>query len=313
MSGTYIGPFGRILPVPEDYDLPQSPKSPSLEMLARKMPPLPDMRLAFGSDPTPGFTDPNLYSRSQKPNTSSRTRVGRTLPGVSQLLSPVSPSTGDASFPSRFGTGSPSEPSSGYPSPRPDEHNAQSYSRSGGHTSHGQTPQGSHFQSPYGNLVREPLPQRMASRPYTASYPSNLDHQRPSWEPSLPTPSSTPSSALFQWPMAQRPEYRPAAPPPAQASRGTASTIPPVLKVVGEETIPGEGPCHLYADGSHVKKYIDGEVVNPQWGITKAGKPRKRLAQACMTCREKKIKCDPGDEKCIQCDKSGKDCHFHTP
>jgi len=312
MSETYIGPFGRILPIPKDYSLPQSSKSPSPEMLARKMPPLPDMRLAFGSDPTPGFTDPNLYSRYQKPNASSRTQLGGTLPGVSQLLSPVSPSAGDASFSSRFGTGSPSEPSSGYPSPRPDEYSAQSYSRSGGHTSHGQTPRGSHFQSPYGNLVREPLPQSMTHRQYPASYPSNFDHPRQSWQPSLPTPSSTPSSARFQWPMAQSSGSRPAAHQAGSHSRATASTVPPVLKVVGEETIPGEGPCHLYADGSHVKKFIDGEMVNPQWGITKAGKPRKRLAQACMTCREKKIKCDPGDQKCIQCDKSGRDCHFHT-
>ncbi|KAF3054090.1 hypothetical protein E8E11_011495 [Didymella keratinophila] len=53
---------------------------------------------------------------------------------------------------------------------------------------------------------------------------------------------------------------------------------------------------------------IDGEPVNPSWGITKAGKPRKRLAQACLTCREKKIKCEPGYPKCHQCAKSQRVC-----
>ncbi|ROW08897.1 hypothetical protein VMCG_02865 [Cytospora schulzeri] len=57
--------------------------------------------------------------------------------------------------------------------------------------------------------------------------------------------------------------------------------------------LPGEGLCYFYDDGSHCKTVIDGEAVNAHWGVTKAGKPRKRLAIACVTCREKKIKCDP--------------------
>lgn len=68
----------------------------------------------------------------------------------------------------------------------------------------------------------------------------------------------------------------------------------------------------MYDDGTHVKKVIDGEAVNAQWGVTKAGKPRKRLAIACLTCREKKIKCDPDEPKCVQCDKSGRECRFQT-
>ncbi|KID60974.1 serine/threonine-protein kinase Sgk2, partial [Metarhizium brunneum ARSEF 3297] len=54
--------------------------------------------------------------------------------------------------------------------------------------------------------------------------------------------------------------------------------------------VPGEGMCYFYDDGSHCKTVIDGEVVNSHWGVTKAGKPRKRLAIACIPCREKKIK-----------------------
>ncbi|KAJ4377378.1 hypothetical protein N0V83_000203 [Neocucurbitaria cava] len=61
-------------------------------------------------------------------------------------------------------------------------------------------------------------------------------------------------------------------------------------------------------DGTYCRAIIDGEPVNPSWGITKAGKPRKRLAQACLTCREKKIKCEPGYPKCHQCAKSQRVC-----
>lgn len=74
--------------------------------------------------------------------------------------------------------------------------------------------------------------------------------------------------------------------------------------------VPGEGLCYFYDDGTHCKTVIDGEVVNAHWGVTKAGKPRKRLAIACITCREKKIKCDPDYPRCIQCDKFGRVCKF---
>ncbi len=42
--------------------------------------------------------------------------------------------------------------------------------------------------------------------------------------------------------------------------------------------VPGEGMCYFYDDGTHCKTVIDGEPVNAHWGVTKAGKPRKRLA-----------------------------------
>ena len=74
--------------------------------------------------------------------------------------------------------------------------------------------------------------------------------------------------------------------------------------------VPGEGMCYFYDDGSHCKTVIDGEVVNAHWGVTKAGKPRKRLAIACVTCREKKIKCDPDYPRCVQCEKFGRVCKF---
>ncbi|KAI0403634.1 hypothetical protein F4802DRAFT_279809 [Xylaria palmicola] len=74
--------------------------------------------------------------------------------------------------------------------------------------------------------------------------------------------------------------------------------------------VPGEGSCYFYDDGSHCKAMIDGEAVNAHWGVTKAGKPRKRLAIACVTCREKKIKCDPDFPRCMQCEKFGRTCKF---
>ncbi|KAF9880988.1 hypothetical protein CkaCkLH20_01138 [Colletotrichum karsti] len=74
--------------------------------------------------------------------------------------------------------------------------------------------------------------------------------------------------------------------------------------------VPGEGLCYFYDDGSHCKTVIDGEAVNAHWGVTKAGKPRKRLAIACVTCREKKIKCDPDYPRCVQCEKFGRICKF---
>lgn len=88
------------------------------------------------------------------------------------------------------------------------------------------------------------------------------------------------------------------------SSRGSVRTS----RCVGQREIPGEGMCWVYEDGTYCRVVIDGEAVNPSWGITKAGKPRKRLAQACLTCREKKIKCEPGYPKCHQCAKSQRHC-----
>lgn len=79
-------------------------------------------------------------------------------------------------------------------------------------------------------------------------------------------------------------------------------------RLIGQRDIPGEGSCYIYEDGTYCRAVIDGEPVNPSWGITKAGKPRKRLAQACLTCREKKIKCEPDFPKCHQCAKSQRVC-----
>ncbi|CRK36510.1 hypothetical protein BN1708_016531, partial [Verticillium longisporum] len=89
----------------------------------------------------------------------------------------------------------------------------------------------------------------------------------------------------------QRPAPVPAlAQPAAAASTVTSEGLPSkdglgpkiwtgthfLPRFVRAAEVPGEGPCYFYDDGSHCKTVIDGEAVNPHWGVTKAGKPRKR-------------------------------------
>jgi hypothetical protein len=113
-------------------------------------------------------------------------------------------------------------------------------------------------------------------------------------------------------------------PPPTPASTVNSDGVPSkdglgpkiwtgthfLPRFVRAAEVPGEGLCYFYDDGSHCKTVIDGEAVNAHWGVTKAGKPRKRLAIACITCREKKIKCDPDYPRCVQCEKFGRTCRF---
>ncbi|KAK3707658.1 hypothetical protein LTR37_012006 [Vermiconidia calcicola] len=79
-------------------------------------------------------------------------------------------------------------------------------------------------------------------------------------------------------------------------------------KYIGVKEVPGEGSYHLYEGGYRIPTHVDGEQVNPAWGLTKANKPRKRLALACLDCREKKIKCEPGATSCLQCEKAKRTC-----
>jgi hypothetical protein len=79
-------------------------------------------------------------------------------------------------------------------------------------------------------------------------------------------------------------------------------------KYLGVQEVPGEGQFHMYEGGYRIPTQVDGENVNPAWGLTKANKPRKRLAMACLDCREKKIKCEPGANSCLQCEKAKRPC-----
>nr|POE72851.1 putative transcriptional regulatory protein [Quercus suber] len=93
------------------------------------------------------------------------------------------------------------------------------------------------------------------------------------------------------------------------SSSHNASSGPECQRLyLGVKEIPGEGHFHLYDGGYRIPTQIDGEQVNPAWGLTKANKPRKRLALACLDCREKKIKCEPGANSCVQCEKAKRPC-----
>lgn len=166
------------------------------------------------------------------------------------------------------------------------------------------------------------------SRPLTTpTYPSTTHQQLPfspprsevsrasfTQAPPLPSPH-TPS----QWKYAhtesvglssqhvRQPYSEPFSPPRAQIDVQQHAKV-----VVQESVVDGKGLCYIYSDGTICPKSINGDTVNPKWGTTKAGKPRKRLGQACNTCREKKIRCDPQVPKCAQCQKFGRDCKFET-
>lgn len=83
-------------------------------------------------------------------------------------------------------------------------------------------------------------------------------------------------------------------------------------RYIGIKEIPGEGHFHCYEGGYRLPTQVDGEQVNPAWGLTKANKPRKRLAMACLDCREKKIKCEPGATSCLQCEKARRPCRRYV-
>lgn len=340
MSRTYLGPFGRYLPVLDDNEPfgPELVEPPSegtnLTMTTYQLPPptLPT-RLQFGTDLSPGSTEPTRYNAMGYTRTFHETHASvydeqhrRTysyheqLPSVSQLLTPGSQSS------------IPTSPFSPQHSPDLSE------SRSAHPSSHrnaapGGFPNHARFaQMPLQAHSRETVPPR--SEEYHVITPTS--HH----SPALNSPQETPPTHYQAY--SEQNRHVVYGPPSVQAAPlnapgqyyQTASqsyghlptflvgstpsrqnfghSLKPLPQVVDEQEIPGEGPCWVYADGSTCKKVIDGEEVNAQWGITKAGKPRKRLAIACTTCREKKIKCDPGTPKCVQCDKFGRECRFTT-
>ena len=249
MSDTYIGSFGRILPISGRPTEPSPSEKPSRTIVSTA-PRLPlPTKSNFGSDP--GHYEPGSSAKKTLPGT--RPNSHEKLPSLNQLLTP-----------GFTGTGSP--------------------------FSFKKTKLESHQRSDIGHLKST-----FTSLPVSQS---RYD--------SIPAPSSSPYEHSYQDP-SHGYSYM-----STDARRPASNPTKPVLKVVGEQNIQGEGICYLYEDGSHVKKYIDGETVNAQWGVTKAGKPRKRLAIACINCREKKIRCDPGEPKCVQCDRSGRECRFQT-
>ena len=360
MSRTYIGPFGRILPLlgdkePEQQSLPVD--ETRTNMTTFQLPP--PERLQFGSDATPGFTEPMRYNtisqsiRTHEPNNPSYNEQPQSsrreqLPAISHLFKPGSRSS------------APPSPYSPHHSPR-----RPTLPSDGRSSVPDQNGQGRHYATYQGSSTASRLPAQAQlpadvnqrrdgyrASPTTQQFPSssyiplqvpNLSSYRayPEQNPQMASTPQTPRLAtlsttqpqqvtLMNTPLPQpvypvnaslqyyqdhSTNYTLASSPalsPEQDEKGLENTIKPLPRLVGERNVPGEGPSWVYEDGTTCKKVIDGEPVNAQWGVTKAGKPRKRLAIACTTCREKKIKCDPASPKCLQCEKFGRDCRFTT-
>ncbi len=306
-------------------------------MATYQLPP-PTARLQFAGEGGQGFSEPNRYETTShtrrhqeryRPSFEDQPRriYHEPLPSVSQLLTPGSQSSIPASPYSPQHSPDPSEVGSthlssgrnvlserpaqagGYPynngyDPLPPQQLGRENIIDSRANDYHTIPPASRHQPSYSNaLAANP-------QPYT-SYPDPTRRASQSNQPRPIAPLNSPN----QYYQAQAPSYEVSPSPLSDRGangRELAKLVKPSARVVGERVIPGEGPCWVYEDGSTCKKVIDGETVNAQWGVTKAGKPRKRLAIACTTCREKKIKCDPGDPKCAQCEKYLRVCRFTT-
>ena len=79
-----------------------------------------------------------------------------------------------------------------------------------------------------------------------------------------------------------------------------------------DDKVHGKAPSTTPIKQSNRPKTATDVPSDSPWGLTKAGKARKRLEQACVSCRKKKTKCEPtsSSSKCSPCEKSGSECHF---
>ena len=344
-SRTYIGPFGRILPLPEGSEPEPLPRPLGEDRSGVQ---LPQPALNFGSDTQLGVTDPMRYNTSSVPRAPQDTRLQygedpkplarETLPPVRQLLTPrTQPSIPASPYSSQQHSPGSSQTKSSLASSR-----HSSIPQQNPETFHG--PQSAYHQQTSNpglgpnapdlsqmGLYNQPasyLPAQQAATGY-ATYPSvapqvayQTQHPNAVSNLSMPRyPGYQPERGLSVNPPRQQyyagnpSGYSFAGNPGSSSVLGQqlpSITAKPAPKVIREDIIPGEGPVWVYQDGTTCPKVIDGEPVNAEWGVTKAGKPRKRLAIACTSCRDKKIKCEPAEPKCVQCEKFGRECKFTT-
>ena len=366
MSRTYIGPFGRILPI-LDGNEPEQQQFPIDEtrtnMATYQLPP--PERLQFGSDTSPGFTEPNRYntiSQSRRPqettspvyNEQPRSSPHEQLPPVRQLFSPPSSNIQPSQYPPQHDANLSQRRSTLPSDPRSIPDQPAQVTQYPYQSSLPQPPLPSQLQTQISTNVRnelrnnpsgrQPPPspynshQALSANSYPASYPAYSErppqipysvalqtHHAPPPNPphthrSPPLDAPRPQQVIPMNVSVQYYQENPAdydvspssIPGHEQSPQAAENNVKPMARVVGEADVAGQGPSWVYEDGTTCKKIIDGEEVNAQWGVTKAGKPRKRLAIACTTCREKKIKCDPAEPKCVQCEKFGRECRFTT-
>ena len=337
MSHNAVEPLERWYPVLDDRKTSrferrsEYPQDQPIRMSRVPIQLPPPSALQLGLDPgRQSLTEPKMYG--------SRCRSSRTmdfpkainreqLPPVSQLLTPSSQSSLPSSpFSPQYRLDSPSLTKSFQPSSSPswppdsyDRIHPLPYPESLNTPPLG--PPHRKFSYPNQTSVTTRLPLRTTSYPYGAS--REHEHGNAAYSSYAQRSHSDPSPYQHVQPVhlgqsdeslrydieeRRRPSNNTRSRNRSQHSDSSNAQCVP--RAVREEVIPGEGPCYVYEDGSHCRKVIDGETVNASWGVTKAGKPRKRLAVACMTCREKKIKCDPNWPKCVQCDKFGRECKF---
>ena len=314
MSGFYVGPFGRMLPTNEDSSErpPEFPanRSESGDNPYQLPPPRTPGNLQFGTDPFLRQRQPgeNAEGKEQQPGTPAsqpQHQRNEQLPSVRHLLTPVTAGTNSppTSYHQPYGATAPGLDHREYAYPFRQHDSAQ-------------IPQ----ISPIPGQDRASLKGRSESfpQPQTGTLPplSQVAMHSPRDMKHHTATRSDPSSSTFpHGPLPHGAVYHEHPPSvgdissPESASRSKGQSL---QHVIDERYIEGEGVCYVYADGTHVPKLIDGIPVNANWGVTKAGKPRKRLAQACLTCREKKIKCQPNLPKCDQCQKSGRECRFES-
>ena len=353
MSRTYIGPFGRILPILGDNETEHQPGPLDETRTTMAAYQLPQPSLNFGSDANPGFTDPTRYNTSSSSRRAQELRSTRTeLTPVRQLLTPSShPSIAPSPHLSHQGPDPTQRTTSLIPShqavlhehPPPNVgYSYQSSVQDPSLTFQSNDPRNLH--APRGIYESNALQQQPPPASYVPLQTSGAVHYNylglPSQvgypiQPELSQPPhqlsahqispqhSNPHQLPQGFPVGPSVQYYQDSPSvqyhtttpassPSSSERLAISNVKPAPKVVREAVSADEGPVWVYEDGTTVPKTIDGEPVNALWGITKAGKPRKRLAIACTTCREKKIKCDPAEPKCAQCEKFGRECRYQT-
>ncbi|OAX83357.1 hypothetical protein ACJ72_02283 [Emergomyces africanus] len=337
MSGFYVGPFGRILSSPEDSSTTQElqdASAPSKKLIKYQLPP-PRKTTSWelssdeSADPLEQMESPvSAAGRLPTQNNSNRYQVQDQLPSVSQLLTPISYHDAPYSHQTSVGRGNSSPNSSGmhrhtavethtgrtqpisYPNYGTGARPRRASTLEIGDHSHGQGQYPSHppHQLPPISQVRLDSaglrPHHFAEYPRSSTEAPPAHHHHSQLPYVRDLPNSEPSRASEPSSLSGELSFHSGSP--------TTPNQPRLAHVVDERFIEGEGICYVYSDGSHCPKLIDGEPVNANWGITKAGKPRKRLAQACITCRDKKIKCIPNIPKCEQCQKSGRECRFEN-
>lgn len=296
---TFVGPFGRILPTVDGlsptHDPRPSPNPSFAESRLFHLPPphTPGGQLQFGPEPYA----PKLFpSAESKIDYDHRGRQNEQLPSVSQLLTPVSRSS--ATSPYRRPRSDSQPPLGNYPL-----HRQGPVTHARAHANSLPVPVQESQLQPQQPRSLPPISQLPVPNPDGGARSlSSGPHLRSPVSPGQNVPSINLPPAL---------PHPPGAGSPADSQ--PSSTVAPVRPhVIEEKYIDGEGLCYIYVDGSYCPKSIDGVPVNASWGVTKAGRPRKRLAQACLTCREKKIRCHPNLPKCEQCQKSGRVCRYQN-